>query len=371
MRPRVFVSSVMDQFGEYREAMRAAIIAAGGEPVLIEDFGGLPKSPRNACLDAVCSCDIYAGIIGSRGGSIAPSGKLVVEEEFDEAKRCKLTTLVFVEQCTRDISAQGLIKTVSNYVEGLFRPTFRGSVELQQIAEQTLKPLIEARGRGKMDVLSIERYLNKGDLRCSEPTLRFVLSPAYKNELIDPVALESEELRIELIEIGNSKNVRLFSSQEAKDIVLENDSIVIQQVHGRWAGYTVRLEITGHGIICIDVRIAKACNDTHQMMRSMVLVEEDLADVISKCFAFVSAFYQSKDPYKRYDLMNYEIMLLGVGYRKLVKTPPTGNSVSMSMRGDEPVKVFDFPQPLVRQDLLAPAKEIELALALCRRRLRD
>lgn len=79
--PRVFVSSVIDGFQPYREAARKGIKAAGGEPVLVnEDFPSLPKSFRNACLDAVVSSDIYLAIIGERAGWRAPSGKLVVVE---------------------------------------------------------------------------------------------------------------------------------------------------------------------------------------------------------------------------------------------------------------------------------------------------
>jgi ABC-type branched-subunit amino acid transport system substrate-binding protein len=45
----VFVSSVIDGFQTFREAARAAIEAAGGEPVLVnEDFPSLAASSRNA-----------------------------------------------------------------------------------------------------------------------------------------------------------------------------------------------------------------------------------------------------------------------------------------------------------------------------------
>ena len=81
MRPRVFVSSVMEGFEEFRLAAKNGIIAAGSEPLLIEDFPALPISPRNACIDGVASCDIHIAIVGNRGGWVAPSGKLVVEEE--------------------------------------------------------------------------------------------------------------------------------------------------------------------------------------------------------------------------------------------------------------------------------------------------
>lgn len=81
--PRVFVSSVVEDFTEFRKAAREAISAAGGEPVLVnEDFPSLAVSSRNACLDAVDSCDFLVSIVGERGGWTAPSGLLVIEEEY-------------------------------------------------------------------------------------------------------------------------------------------------------------------------------------------------------------------------------------------------------------------------------------------------
>lgn len=52
-RRRVFVSSVIEGFAEYRLAARNSIAYAGGEPVLVnEDFPSQADSSRNTCLDA-------------------------------------------------------------------------------------------------------------------------------------------------------------------------------------------------------------------------------------------------------------------------------------------------------------------------------
>jgi hypothetical protein len=68
-RPRVFVSSVIEGFQAYRQAAARAVEAAGGEPVLVnEQFPSLAASSRNACLDAVESCDSFVLILGARGG---------------------------------------------------------------------------------------------------------------------------------------------------------------------------------------------------------------------------------------------------------------------------------------------------------------
>jgi len=68
MKPRVFVSSVIEGFEDYRQAAKNGIIDAGGDPVLVEDFPSSSVSPRTACLDGVHSCDVIVIIVGERGG---------------------------------------------------------------------------------------------------------------------------------------------------------------------------------------------------------------------------------------------------------------------------------------------------------------
>lgn len=129
--PRVFVSSVVEGFEEVREAARTGIVAAGGEPVMVnEDLPSQHISSRNACLDGVSSADIMLCIIGARGGWRAPSGLLVVEEEVNHARSRKLPILLFLEECDRDDGARELERRLSDYIHGLFRRTFRTTEEL-------------------------------------------------------------------------------------------------------------------------------------------------------------------------------------------------------------------------------------------------
>jgi hypothetical protein len=142
--PRVFVSSVIDGFQPYREAARKGIKAAGGEPVLVnEDFPSLPKSSRNACLDAVASSDIYLAIIGERAGWRAPSGKLVVEEEFKEAQNRDMPVLLFLVAGDREDEAERLARCLSDCVEGYFRVEVESPTELQEETERALERLID------------------------------------------------------------------------------------------------------------------------------------------------------------------------------------------------------------------------------------
>src|SRR5436305_910571 len=106
VRPRVFVSAVIEGFEAHRQAASRAIEAAGGEPILVnEQFPSVAVSSRNACLDAVESCDYCVLIVGERGGWRTPSGRLVVEEELEHALSRKLPVLVFIQDTVQDTDA--------------------------------------------------------------------------------------------------------------------------------------------------------------------------------------------------------------------------------------------------------------------------
>ncbi|MBW1674040.1 MAG: DUF4062 domain-containing protein, partial [Deltaproteobacteria bacterium] len=207
MHPRVFISSVIDGFKEYREAAKNGILDVGGEPVFVEDYPALSISPRTACLDGVSSCDLFIIIIGTRGGWTAPSGKLVVEEEYEEARRCKLRILAFVQNTDRDEGATRLVAKISDFVNGVFRPTFVTAKELQSAVGEALGPIIDHYSNQEVDLHSInEKFENPYEIY-NETSLRFAFGPERVEELIDPVYLESEELRHKLFEIGHSSQV--------------------------------------------------------------------------------------------------------------------------------------------------------------------
>ncbi len=112
---RVFVSSVIEGFaGLSAAAARNGIKAAGAEPVMVnEDLPSKGTSSRNACLDAIDSSDYVLSIVGKRGGWTTPSGRLVVEEEFEHALVRSLPVLAFVQETTRDADAESLLSAGS------------------------------------------------------------------------------------------------------------------------------------------------------------------------------------------------------------------------------------------------------------------
>lgn len=258
MRPRIFVSSVIEGFEDYREAARNGILDAGGEPALVEDYPGLSISPRTACLDGVKSCDVLVAVIGDRGGWTAPSGKLVVQEEYDEARQNNLSVLAFIQDVERDEESQRLVDKISDYVSGVFRLTFSSATELRAAVKDSLEPIIQHLKNPEVELSMIEEKLKDPYEIYNEASLRFLLTPERVEEFIDPVSLESPDLKRQLLEIGHSGEVELFSYERPKRTeVGVNEIIILQSDEGRsWDGVDeIRLELTTTGIIVIDSNV--------------------------------------------------------------------------------------------------------------------
>jgi len=366
----------MEGFEEFRKAARQGIIAAGAEPVLAEDFPALAKSPRTACLDGVTSCDLVVVVLGRRGGWRAPSGKLVVQEEYEEARRRKLPTLAFLQEIEKDKDAQELVNIISDYVEGLFRLVFKTPDELQSGLKEALVPLVNhfARPKGELK-MSSEMLLNPYRIN-SEASLRVLVAPEREEEFIDPVFLESEELKRRIYEIGHSPKVGLFSYEHPKNAeVGVNEIVILQSEERSWReGKDVaRLELYTGGVIAIDLNVTgrRRQNQSDDLGGILVVLEDDVISALHKSFSFVDSFFEDRDPYKRHDRVLYNAAISGLGYRNLVKDLPKGSTYSMGIHGDEVIVAFDEPRILTREDLKNPSKEIEATMTLFRRRLKS
>ena len=376
MRPRVFVSSVMEGFEEYRVAAKAGIINAGGDPVLVEDYPSFSSSPRNACLDGVTSCNIFVIIVGGKGGWIAPSGKLVVEEEYEEACKQKSQILAFIQKIERDKEAQRLVEKISDYVDGMFRSTFTTPIEVRTAVEKAVRDIVQHNKNPKVDFTMIEDKLGNPHKISNEASLRFVLVPERSGELLDLVSLESKKLQQEIFEIGHSPQVEILSYECRKEVEVGIKEIVVLQSdesRGQRNIDEVRLELTVEGAVVIDLNVTGLTSrEMYQdSMSSMVILEGDILSRLKKCFAFVKVFFDKKDPFNRYSRMLYNVALSNIGYRTLTKESPRGNSCGMGGYGDKVVAAFDCPRLITRRDFLNPEKEVEAVLVLIRRRMKS
>lgn len=362
------MSSVIDGFQQFRQAARQGIVAAGGEPVLVnEDFPSMASSPRNVCLDAVASCDYLLSIVGERGGWTAPSGKLVIEEEFEEAATDKIPVFAFVQAVKRDPDSDRFEKRLSEFVHGEFRTTFNNPDELRRAIEEALaQPLSNPSSRRSMK--SVADYFSTPYGVPQAAMLRFVLVPVRDQEVIDPVRLRSAEFLTRIYEMGHSPQVHLFRYEQPKEKSVESDSLLITQTnpnsrHGE--GEQVRLQIAESGDLVVDANVTGRMQRSWStgMGDSAVVPIEVIEEVMRGCFAFAAALYDEVDRFGRHQQFGFNAALSGLGYRTLERNPQPRSSYTMSMRnGDTVVVAHDEPRIIGRSDLRQPVNEISRAI---------
>jgi hypothetical protein len=371
VKPRVFVSSVVEGFGEMREAARRGIIAAGCEPLLLnEDYPSASVSPRNACLDGIESCDALVSIVGERGGWRAPSGKLVVEEELEHARKKGRQVFAFLQEVGRDSDATAFAERVSDFVDGRFRTTFQTPEELAGNVEKALKkaygtqPMIRTvSGEG------LDPILGRSRVEGREPFLRFVVSPERDEDVIELVELERSSFRDQVYRIAHDSSVALFSYEAAKSHCRTEQGVLFSQSSGyRSEKKTpdVYLEIEPRRIV-IDRELGEV-NDRN-MFAGFTILETDLEKALRSCFSFANALCEELDRFRRHFRFWYGTSVANAAERVLVKEIPIGG-MSLNFRGGERKPVVPEPPRLIsRDDLASPGREIERVLVQYRRRL--
>ena len=372
-KPRIFVSSVIKGFQKFRSITRKAITAAGGQPLLVnEDFPAAASSARNVCLDAVDSCDAYLVIVGKRGGWIAPSGKPVVEEEYDRAKQRGLPILAFLMRTERDVEAQRLANRISHYVTGTFRRTFESERELQDEIEQALPAVLAILRRPTLSAADLLQVFQSPYQVRDEVTLRFALAPDRREEVVDPVELGSSTFIDSIYRLGHAAEVQLLSYEQPKKAELKGNSLVmLQSNRERWEGSEIRLELSDSGQLVIDANVTgRQPRDTLNMAASFVVALEDVEVVLRPMFLFAATLFDEVDRFERHQRFRYNVALSGIGFRNVVEAPRTQQSYSVRMSGStEPVIVFDPPRPITRATLRSPSSEVRRVRTLLPRRV--
>lgn len=93
---RVYISSALGGLTQERKTVIDVVQRSGCEPVAMEEYGADTRPPLHKCLQDVRSCDVYIGIVAWRYGSCPPGEhKSFTHLEYDEARRCRKTILIF------------------------------------------------------------------------------------------------------------------------------------------------------------------------------------------------------------------------------------------------------------------------------------
>lgn len=339
-----------------------------------EDQPATGRSPRNACLDLVETSDLYIGIIGARGGWTTPSGKLVVQEEFEHARLHKIPTLLFLQDAARDADADTLTRTLSDFIDGAFRRTFSSPAELSRDVEAAVKretktmtlPLNSA------DVVTTRlsaRTPSRGDA-----LVRVVIAPERAEEVITPMTIESAKFEKTLYALGHAGDPSLFSYAAPKTSRHKNGVLTVEQSdpNGRHSSAEyVHLSLEENGILVIDASVAPS-GEANSFASGMVVYSGDITAALTRIFSFAASLFDHIDPHKRHQRFLYAASLVDLGYRQIRRDRTPSNSFGLTMRsGNGSVAAFDGARPIGRSDLARPEDEIARTVTMLDRAARE
>lgn len=372
MKPRVFVSSVMDEFDEERASARQAIASAGCEPVLIEDFPALQQSSRNACLDAVESCDAVVVIVGERGGWVTPSGKLVVREEVEHARKNGIPVLAFVSSGTKNALAAEFVTFLSDYLTGNFRKAYASAQELKELVSQAVMFHFSGREASEVDNEFFDRALADDSAIQNIPTIRVVASPDRRGDLFDSIQFDKPEFKNEIYMLGYATQPSFFAHELPKEFSFTADKFRIKQalndLHSQ-NSEKIDLHVDESGHVRCDMNVTGLREQIDNSMSSFYILETDIDHRIRAFMRYWAKLIGAYDPYGRYRVWSYNAALLNCDFQKIVKERPSGNSVSFGIQQTERPIAYEAPRNIEVSGLAQADDEIERLVTKLKRRM--
>ena len=377
-RPRVFVSSVMDGYSSFRDAVSEGIRQAGCEPVRAEDFPAATYSPRNACLDGVRSADAFVLVLGERYGFIGPSGLAATEEEYEQARKNHKPVLVFLQDGEREPRQQQFVNKVQGYVDGHWRKTFRDARTLTKLVRDAARSmeLGGAQRREYQAKTRIEAVLSRQLPEISGAVwLQTVWVTSRDEEIIDPLDLDDKAFKQKLWRLAHDCDPSLFDYEERKRSIARPDFLRVEQ--GDFDDWQTKsalavVEIHTNGTLITIQNVAGNKDRSDRMDGYLDMFFLDPAVVrarLSQAWSFAAAWWNDRDPYFRHDPLFYAVALHDLGTRTFASAPRQGRNITIPSECPEnPLIVFDNPRTLSRSSFNESQAEIERTIKLFERR---
>ena len=379
-RPRVFVSSVMEDYGGIRDAASRGIRDAGCEPVRAEDFSAASVSPRNACLDGVCSADALVLLLGGRYGFLGPSGLAATEEEYDEARRHHKHILVFLQRgVSREPQQQAFVNRVQDYVDGHWRKVFDDSEDLSELvrAAVTAAELAQVPGHQRKAEARIQAALNRRPPETRDVVwLQTVWTTLRDEEVVDPLDLGEGAFQRRVQRVAHECESPLFTYEESKRLSVEISLLRVEQGDfDDWSAARdiVVVEIHTDGTLVTVQNVTGTEPRSHDLVNGleMYFLDPDIVRArLSRAWSFVAAWWTNLDPYSRHEPLVYSVALYDVGSRGFSVSPgDRRNVISLPPEFPEnPLVLLDKPRQVSRAILSAPSAETKRIVTLLERR---
>lgn len=368
---KIFVSSVMNGFDDYREAAFAAIRSLDHSVIRAEDFPATTTPSRIACLQGVREADLVILILGDRyGWSETESGISPTHEEFREAA-AEGKVIPFVQSgVNRDPEQQKFVNEVENYDTGMHRgQTFETPEDLRTEVTRAIARHQLSAATTPVDVSTMAetaRHLipfeERGIVRMTGPLLHLAVVGGPTQTILRPSEIEDQVL-VDGIVAELSAPTSYFSYRRRTETRFERGVLVIEQENG------AAFRIDEVGAILLSVPIEEAAGHLKP------LIEEHVGKAIERALTFADAMLEKFDRTQKLTriVIAANIGTSGVfGWRTSQEQAASPDSMQVSMGDNALGPVLLNPPDRTRMALRAERSRIkEDMLALLRRRYKN
>lgn len=341
---KIFLSSLIAGFEDYRASAVAAITSLGHEPVMAEDFTASASSPRIACLDGVRRSDLVVLILSGSYGVVQPaSGLSATHEEYREAKDNRPVIAFVQEGVAREPAQVEFVREVQDWSGGLFRGGFRSAEELRSLMTKAIHQFELSAAAAPVDanemlVRAIELIPEEDRhfRRAQGPVLHLAVVGGPAQAILRPVEIERPEFARTLLREATYGDNSFFDPVHGSNQAVRDGTLALTQESG--AGLT----IDERGSILISVPIAKGSG----MMG--VLIEENVATAVSIALAHSAEVLAKIDETQ---LLSRVVLVAAIaangamGWRTRREDDASPNSFSMSHGFDRSERATVHFQP--------------------------
>jgi len=352
---KVFISSVISGFDEYRDAAARACQTLRHQPLRAEDFGAKVGTPQQVCLAGVRGADIVVLILGAKYGEPQPSGFSATHEEFREARE-RSRVLAFVQEgVTREPRQEQFVKEAQQWGAGLYTASFKTAEELRDAVIEGLHREELARATGVVDEGEILKralkFLPDQGRTFREPSLCVVATAGPRQQILRPAELDRDALQKQLMKEALLGDLAVLDPAQGSQAKVTGNQLAIAQDDN-----SLTIDQLG------SVRIIQALRGEELGMAfGLALIEEDIQDHIQSALLYINWVWDLIDSTGKLTHAVPIVSILNAGYRgwktreEQRRDPNRG---FMNMNNEEAVTVQLTPPSRPRPALKMQAAEL-------------
>lgn len=327
---KVFISSVITGYEDYRDAAAHAATVLGNEVIRAEDFPASPQTPQQACLQGIRAADIVVLLLGERYGAMQTSGRSATHEEFDEASRSTPMLVFHHDGVTRDPDMQAFVNEVQGWEDGSFTGQYRTPSKLADAVTRALADhAVNEQRHQANDPELIERAATGATINThhhSSPILTVSISCGPTQALLRPADIDDEALRSELLQSAMFGPARVIDASKGARTDLDGNRL---RLHNDNTAVTVSptgdIIVSGH-------------TPTSGGLGMNSLIEEDIRELVQTYLSFADGALQRIDPTANIRSVAIAVSITtgAAGWRTRAEAAANPNSMTFSVHNGEP-----------------------------------